>query len=829
MASNEQRVSVDGHRLTLTNLDKVYYPETGTTKGEVLDYYARIAPYLIPHAQDRIATRKRWVNGVGTPEDPGQVFFEKDLPDHAPSWIATRSIKHSTGRKRYPLIQDQATLTYLAQLASLELHIPQWRVSPGTSDPGTITSDDRYPDRMVFDLDPGEGRGLADCVEVTHLVRELLNGMGLDVYPLTSGAKGIHLYAPLDGSATSQEVSAVAHELARSLAADQPKLIVSAMKKTLRKNKVFIDWSQNAAAKTTVAPYSLRGRFTPTVATPRTWEELDEPSSVEHLRLEEVLERVEDLGDLLEPLAKTAGTSETASAATPRDRLEVYRSKRDSERTSEPIPHSHGTSGDELTFVIQEHHAQALHWDFRLEYEGILASWAVPKGPPTDPKKNHLAVQTEDHPMEYATFEGTIPKGEYGGGEVTIWDWGTYELEEWQEGKKVVATLHGQEDGGLGGTRKFSLFNTGGSGPNDDPHKNWMIHLMQDSPQTTTKTTDDSDDKATSDKPAPQTADPVDLKPMLASIGKTATVARDESDWAFEMKWDGIRAIATVEAATKDSAGAVTLTSRNGKDMTTTYPELTELAQCVDVDCVVDGEIVALSPSSRPDFGRLQQRMGLTKTREIEREQSKNPVYLMVFDLLDVDGESLLRTPYEQRRKRLIETVSEGNHIYVPEAFEGTLDEAMDSSKELDLEGVMAKQRQSVYQPGKRTRTWLKLKHASTREALIVGWRTGTGERSDTFGSLLLAAHGDDGLVYLGRVGTGFNQQQLQSLRSKLDGLSRKTPPVEVPSEDRHDAHWVTPSLVGEVTFGGITEAGRLRHPVWRGLRQDIDPDDVSV
>src|SRR5699024_6114931 len=169
-------------------------------------------------------------------------------------------------------------------------------------------------------------------------------------------------------------------------------------------------------------------------------------------------------------------------ADAPRDRLEVYRSMRDPERTSEPIPESHGDSGDELTFVIQEHHATALHWDFRLEHEGVLVSWAVPKGPPTDPKRNHLAIQTEDHPMEYASFEGTIPKGEYGGGEVTIWDSGTYELQEWEDGKKVVATLHGQPDGGLVGVRKFSLFNTGDHGPDDDPDKNWMIHLMKDSP-----------------------------------------------------------------------------------------------------------------------------------------------------------------------------------------------------------------------------------------------------------------------------------------------------------------------------------------------------------
>ena len=299
MAGHEQKVTVEGHRLTLSNLDKVLYPETGTTKGEILDYCARIAPHLIRHARDRIATRKRWVDGVGTPDAPGDVFFEKNLPDSAPSWIRTRAIRHSTGTKRYPLVNDLATLTYLAQMAALEIHVPQWTVRSGAKDPGTIDSESRYPDRMVFDLDPGPGRELADCIEVAQLVRELLEGMGLDAYPVTSGSKGVHLYAPLDGSVSSQQVSDVAHELARSLEADHKDLIVSAMKKTLRENKVLIDWSQNSAAKTTVAPYSLRGRFTPMVAAPRSWDEFDDPAAVEQVRFEEVLDRVDDLGDLL--------------------------------------------------------------------------------------------------------------------------------------------------------------------------------------------------------------------------------------------------------------------------------------------------------------------------------------------------------------------------------------------------------------------------------------------------------------------------------------------------------------------------------------------------
>src|SRR5699024_7540535 len=221
--------------------------------------------------------------------------------------------------------------------------------------------------------------------------------------------------------------------------------------------------------------------------------------------------------------------------------------------------------------------------------------------------------------------------------------------------------------------------------------------------------------------------------------------------------------------------------------------------------------------------------MWLTKGRDVEHERAKTTVYQMTFYLLRVKDDSRLRTPYTQRRQRLLDSVTESEHIYVPETFDGTLDEAMDSSRDLQLEGVMAKQHDSVYQPGHRTKTWLKLKHTSTRDVLIVGWRAGSGGRSDTFSSLLLAAHGDNGLVYMGRVGTGFDDHQLPTLRTKLNSISRKTPPVEVPAADRRDANWVRPSLVGEVRFAGITEAGRLRHPVWRGLRADIDPNDVTI
>jgi bifunctional non-homologous end joining protein LigD len=447
-ASDSQTVSIDRHRIKLTHLDKVLYPQTGTTKGEVIAYYAAVAEVMLPHVRDRAATRKRWVNGVGTEKKPGMMFFQKNLDESTPSWVKRRSIEHKDHSNEYPLVNDLATLTWLAQIAALEIHVPQWRFGR--------TGVPRNPDRFVLDLDPGPGVGLVECAEVARIARDILKGMGLDAMPVTSGSKGVHLYATLDGKQTSDEVTAVAHELARSLEADHPDLVVSDMKKSLRDGKVLVDWSQNNGNKTTVAPYSLRGRMRPMVAAPRTWRELESPS-LDQLDFTEVMKRVTKSGDVLGGM----------------DRLSTYRSKRDATRTPEPVPAGRAAASAGRSFVIQEHHASRLHWDFRLEHDGVLVSWALPKGVPTDYAKNHLAVQTEDHPLEYGTFEGDIPKGEYGGGHVDIWDEGTYELEKWRDGREVIATLHGSKHG----SHKYALIHTGGEGKAD---RNWLIHLMKD-------------------------------------------------------------------------------------------------------------------------------------------------------------------------------------------------------------------------------------------------------------------------------------------------------------------------------------------------------------
>ncbi len=288
MASGpSQTVAVGGRTLRVSSLDKVVYPETGTTKGEVLTYYVRVADRILPHLRGRPVTRIRWPDGVA-----GEHFFEKNLPSGAPDWLPRVTVRghgSRSGREQvtYPLVEDLAALVYLVNLGSLELHVPQWRVG----EEGPLP-----PDRMVIDLDPGPGAGLTECSRVALMVRERLEDAGLEVVPVTSGSKGMQLYAGLDGQRSSEEVSDIARSLARQLTEQHPDLVVWRMTKSLRPGKVFLDWSQNNAAKTTICPWSLRGRTMPRVAAPREWEDIEaaaEDGGLQHLSFTEVLERVE--------------------------------------------------------------------------------------------------------------------------------------------------------------------------------------------------------------------------------------------------------------------------------------------------------------------------------------------------------------------------------------------------------------------------------------------------------------------------------------------------------------------------------------------------------
>ncbi len=477
------------------------------------------------------------------------------------------------------------------------------------------------------------------------------------------------------------------------------------------------------------------------------------------------------------------------------DKLDTYRGKRDPRRTPEPVPEGPLPAGNDDTFVIQEHHARRLHWDFRLERGGVLVSWAIPKGLPTDPERNNLAVHTEDHPLEYASFEGEIPKGEYGGGTVEIWDRGTYETVKWRPDEVIVA-LRGSRPETDG---RYALFRTSG----DD----WMIHRM--------------------DPPADPDREPMPelIRPMLATAGRLPPLAEEER-WAFEMKWDGVRAVVYVEGGR-----VVRLLSRNDRDVASSYPELRGLGEALgSTAAVLDGEIVAFDDRGRPSFGTLQQRMHVgIPSRSLVRDV---PVMFLAFDVLWLDGRATTSLPYDDRRALLESLPLNGPHWQVPPSFVGDGEAAVETSRAQGLEGVLAKRRDAAYEPGRRSRCWLKVKNVRHQEVVIGGWKPGEGSRSSTIGSLLIGVPDDDGgLCYVGHVGSGFSMSALDEIGARLRRIERQSSPfhTEVPPAHARVARWVTPRLVAEVAYSERTRDGRLRHPVWRGLRPDKSPQDVRL
>jgi bifunctional non-homologous end joining protein LigD len=435
-------------------------------------------------------------------------------------------------------------------------------------------------------------------------------------------------------------------------------------------------------------------------------------------------------------------------------------------------------------FVVQEHHARRLHWDFRLERDGVLVSWAVPKGVPDDPTVNHFAAQTEDHPMEYASFAGRIPAGEYGAGTVTIWDRGTFDTVKWTD-REVKVVLHGRRL-----TGGYTLFQTRG--------KDWMIHRER--------------------QPLPGI-----LQPMLAR--SEPHLPPDSEPWALEMKWDGVRALAYCEG------GRVRLISRTGEDITAAYPELRGLATAVGRrDALLDGEVVAMGDSGWPDFEVLQNRMHVRDASLAQRLVAEYPVTYLAFDLLHLDGRPLLSLPYTQRRELLESLALNGPWWQTPPSFIGEPGaDVQKVSLQHGLEGVVAKRLDSRYDPGKRPGTWRKVKNILRQEVVIGGWRPGKGNRSGQIGSLLVGVQEDGGLVYAGHVGTGFTDRVLRQLTAQLAPLRRATSPfaAPLPADHARDAVWAEPVLVADVRFTGWTRAGRMRAPSYQGLRSDKAPAEV--
>jgi bifunctional non-homologous end joining protein LigD len=464
--------------------------------------------------------------------------------------------------------------------------------------------------------------------------------------------------------------------------------------------------------------------------------------------------------------------------------LREYKRKRDPKKTPEPFGAKERETKEPI-FVVQRHDARRLHYDFRLERNGALASWAVPKGVPLEPGQQHLAVHVEDHPLDYATFEGEIPKGEYGAGTVEIWDKGTYELLDEKKNGGLTVRLHGKRLEGA-----WALVPAHLSGD----EKNWLILRVRD-------------DAAAEPRRSDRT-----YSPMLAT---PASEIPRGAGWTFEVKWDGYRAISTLVGS------EATLTSRNGNDLTARFGNVArELPKALrTTDCVLDGEVCALDESGRSSFSAMQQ------------GKADTPIVYYVFDVLEVEGEPLVDLPLVDRRKRLERLLDRRNKtIRLSEAFDDGRS-LYEAAKQQGLEGVVAKRLDSRYAVGRRTHDWLKVKTHHEQEFIVAGYTKGTGRRASSFGSLVLAYYRSGELVYAGNVGTGFNSKEIDELLDILRPLRRATSPFrevpKMPKVRKSDVIWVESKVVVEVEFAEWTHDGRLRAPSYKGIREDKPAEEV--
>jgi bifunctional non-homologous end joining protein LigD len=812
-------MAVDGREVRLSNLDKVFWPEEGYTKGDLIAFYFNIASRILPYLRGRPLTMKRMPNGV-----EGSFFYEKDAPSHTPDWMPRCAVESagSDGRwgppkhevVNYLMVDDAAGLLFMANLGCIEFH-------PLHSRCGSIES----PDYLFFDLDPFPPATFDDVMAVASLVRVACDRLGLKAYPKTSGATGMQVYVPAAPGYTYGQVRELVGKVGHLLRQVDPDRVTMEWEVKRRSGKVFIDHNMNRVGANIAAVYSLRPEPGATVSTPLTWKEVEsgevrpQDFTIRSIwarvkgrdPFRPVLEKPQALDQALEAVGvsredevpatashrvdldgrqRAPSRSEQAIARSRDPKLGEYVKKRDFEGTPEPSGREDGEEAGGSTFVIQRHDATRLHYDLRLERDGVLVSWAVPKGLPFDRGVKHLAVQTEDHPFEYGSFEGTIPKGHYGAGEVRIWDRGRYDLLEWTD-RKVSFRLHGQRHQG-----EYHLVKTSRG------DKDWLVFLSR------------------TEEAAPQAPPP--FTPMLATGGYEPF---DRKGWWFEPKFDGVRTLLYLQGED------VRLISRTGRDQSASYPELARVYRRINAtNAVIDGELVATDERGNTSFELLQQRINLSSAAEIERASKKIPVELVAFDLLWVDGEDLTGRPLSERRDRLTGVVMEDRGIRL---IYWVTDEGKRfhlAAQEHGLEGIIAKKASSRYVPGRRSDDWRKIKILKRQDCVILGLTPGQRGRSGSFGAILLGAYRDGELIWTGQVGTGFTDRMLKDILARLKELEVDRPPIQDPELRKvKGARWVRPELVCEVEYLQMTAAGKLRAPSFKGLRPDKLPEDCLL
>jgi bifunctional non-homologous end joining protein LigD len=829
-------LEIDGQRVKCTRLSKVLYPAIKFTKADVIDYYVRVAPYLLPHFKHRPVTLKRYPDGV-----TAEAFWEKDAPSFTPEWVQTFPVPRRAGGPdiNYILIQNTATLAWAANAAALELHPFLHRVPDITS-----------PTSVVFDLDPGEGTDVRQCIEVALEIKAVMDQLGLKLCPKVSGSKGIQLYVPLNQPSSYDITQPFARSVAQLIERSHPKLAVSEMAKQKRAGKVFVDWSQNSDYKTTVGVYSLRAKqHRPFVSMPVRWDELSEAlkrKKFDHLYFEPkaALSRLEEVGDLFADvlelqqlipadLAHVIEEQNKREGSTSKQ-LREYNRKRDFSITAEPaatVPRR-SAQGSRRRFVIQKHAASHLHYDFRLEINGALKSWAVPKGVPTEPGLRRLASATEDHPLQYLDFEGVIPEGQYGGGTVMVWDIGSYEIVEgnyWKgnlhislKGKKLKGEWTLTRDRAKG-ERAWVLEKVGSAGKPIAAKKDDESAL---SGRTMTQIAEARAATWHSNRTSVPGLDLDKLprseiqfiEPMLAQ--RVADLP-EGSNWQYEVKLDGYRALAVIQK------GAGRLLSRRNNVLNDKFPSIAEELKNLEGGLILDGEIVALDAHGRPSFNLLQH----------HRENASAIVYY-AFDVLAFRERDVRQLALHQRRELLDEVFQSAREpLRVSAILDAAPADLISAVKSHGLEGIIAKRVNSRYESKQRSGAWVKYRVNKGQELVIGGYRAGNND----FDNLAVGYYDDAGrLIFIAKIKNGFTPDVKKQVFDRLRSLETRVCPFDnlpepkaarrgeaLTAEAMKNYRWVKPKLVAQVEFTDWTAADHLRHSRFVGLRDDKDPKDI--
>lgn len=773
MAKKSQWTLVGKRKLELSNLEKVLFPEDGVTKAEIIEYYLKIAPTLLQHIKGRALTLIRFPDGIH-----GESFYQKNRPEWAPDWLEFVKLGKEE-KKDYIIATEPASLVWLANLASLELHQLHSR-----------KPDFEHPDYMVFDLDPPEGYDFPKIVLLAQDLRTFIESFGYTCYVKTTGGKGIHICCPIEPKWDFHTVFEAAQAIALPFTERFPKETTLHIKKEARKGRVLIDIFRIRSGQSIVSPYSLRGRNGAPVSMPLTWDELAHVKTPLEFNISNAVDKVIQDGDAWEGIDAFAVEIHThrkakvvkekklppnAKHKTP-EQLESYEKKRDFKKT--PEPEARIIEGSGTSFVIHRHHASHLHYDLRLEQDGVLKSWAVPRGMPPHPGVKRLAVQTEDHPMKYLTFDGEIPKGQYGAGEMWIYALGKYQITK-DKKDGFYFRLSSKEING-----EYRIYKI--------KNKEWLLERV--------------------DTPQVNYLQDI-IEPMLSGSADRPPVG---DTYLHEIKWDGIRALIAVED------GQVRIRTRNHNDVTKQFPELTVADKAFRATCgLFDAEIVCLDKSGKADFKKVIHRLMSTGETSIQKGVKGSPVHCYVFDCLYMDGRNLINEPLEKRREWLKDAIKPETPYRISEAVEDGA-ALFEAAKEFALEGIISKDKTGKYLPGKRSDYWLKVKVRSTRECVILGYNPGKGDRSVTFGGLHIAERDGNNFIYRGKVGTGFDDAMIKEIFKQLKALKEIKKPIPDKVMDEKISIWVEPKLMAEISFSMITKDQQFREPVFVRLRPDM-------